>query len=99
MANTPSENVGVIPLGRSPWEQAVRKVGASEIAHLADDTGDHRYVVMTEEKYLAIAEAVEDAEHCVWQARNRDELEAERARVLAGEMRNLAGGAACRGGS
>ena len=58
-AHHPSE---VITLSPSPWEQAARKADGGQVVHLADDTGEHRYVIMTEEQYLAIEEALEALE-------------------------------------
>lgn len=69
------------------WEQAARRAEAGEVVHVTDDTGEHRFVVMTEEEFLAREEALEDAEHAAWQARNRDRLEADRALIRAGKLR------------
>lgn len=78
----------VIRLGRpSPWEEAAARAEAGEVAHLADDTGEHRFVVLTEAQYLALEEAAEDAEHRAWQERNREWLLANRERILSGELR------------
>lgn len=58
----------VIALAPSPWEQAARRAEAGEVVHLADDTGEHRFVVMTEAEYAKMQDELEDVAEDRWLA-------------------------------